>query len=168
MIYRLPETADEQTLVEYVREHLECGEMKITAGMGLERMAYADWVAQTARNAQVGDDRFGRSLLYLCFDDARLVGLLNVRHELSEQLRQIYGDVGYGVRPSERRKGHATRMLRHGLEVCQEMGMREAIVGCYSDNVASSATIRACGGRLYAERDSYTPGRLSQYYRFEL
>lgn len=168
MTFRLPDLNDEELLRDYVREHRARGEANISASMSLAKIEYADWVEQMARNAREGDGEFGRMLLFLCFDGARLVGLLCVRHELPRPLREKFGDIGYGVRPSERRKGYATRMLRHALDVCREMGMRDAIVGCYSDNAASAATIRACGGRLYAERDSYTPGRPSQYYRIEL
>ena len=93
-------------------------------------------------NASVGDPQWGRSLLYLCFEEDRLVGLLGIRYELPADLSQKYGDIGYGVRPSERNKGYASAMLAYALTVCREKGMKTAVLGCYKDNAASTATIR--------------------------
>ncbi len=50
--------------------------------------------------------------------------------ELSELLRNRLGDIGYGVRSSERDKGYATEMLRYALSVCKQKGMDRVILGC--------------------------------------
>ncbi len=168
MTFRFPEADDREILREYVREHLENGETDITAGMGLETSEFAQWLEKIRRNAESGDEAWGRSLLFLCFDRGRLIGLLSVRYELPGPLSEIYGDVGYGVRPSERRKGYATAMLRYGLSVCREKGMEKALLGCYKDNLGSAATIRKNGGVLVAENDNYTKGKTSQYYEIIL
>jgi predicted acetyltransferase len=83
---------------------------------------------------------------------------------LSPALAASYGHIGYGVRPGERRKGYATAMLRHALEVCRTKGLSEVILGCYKDNIASVRTILKCGGVLTAENNNYSEGRISQYY----
>lgn len=168
MNYRLPEISDEIILREYVREHRDHGETSISADMGLADSDYGVWVEMIHRNADVGADGWGRSLVYLCFDEARLIGLLQIRYELSKDDSAKYGDIGYGVRPSERGKGYATAMLRYALSVCREKGMKRAILGCYSDNLASAAVIRKNGGVLFAENDSYAKGRRSRYYAIEL
>ena len=111
---------------------------------------------------------WGKSLLYLCFKGERLIGLLSIRYELPEALSKQFGDIGYGVRPSERGKGYASEMLRHALLLCREKGKREIIVGCYKDNAASAAVIEKCGGSLFAENDNYKAGKLSTYYSFVL
>lgn len=51
------------------------------------------------------------------------------------------------------------------LQVCQEQGLKEVMLGCYKDNLASARTIQKCGGRLMVESDRYEPGRISQYYK---
>ncbi len=168
MLYRLPETADEERLQSYVREHKENGEMGISASMGLGASGYADWVERMHKNARDGDENWGKSLLYLCFEKERLVGLLSIRYALPPDLAEKYGHIGYGVRPSERMKGYATAMLGHALEICREMGKKQVILGCYGDNAASNRVIRKNGGRLTAENDRYTPGRISRYYTIDL
>jgi hypothetical protein len=84
--------------------------------------------------------------------------------ELSEKI----GDIGYGVRPSERNKGYATAMLRYALSVCKEKGMGKVVLGCYKDNLASAATIRKNGGVLTAENNNYKENKTSQYYSITL
>lgn len=61
------------------------------------------------------------------------------------------GNIGYGVRPSERRKGYATELLRLLLLKCEEFGMYEVCVSCLRDNVASLKVIRHNGGKLEKE-----------------
>ncbi len=168
MIYRLPEISDKSILQEYMQEHYDNKENSISASLGLPAMEYTDWVEKIQRNALAGDEEWGKSLLYLCFDKDRLIGLLSIRYELPEKLTEIIGDIGYGVRPSERNKGYATAMLCYALSVCKEKGMDKVLLGCYKDNVASAKTIRKNGGVLMEENDNYNEGRISQYYLINL
>ena len=167
-IYRLPEINDKAMLQEYVQEHYENKETSISASLGLSSSEYSDWVEKMQRNASVGDEEWGKSLLYLCFDKSKLIGLLSIRYDLPEFLRKKYGDIGYGVRPSERNKGYATMMLQYALSVCRNKGMTKVILGCYKDNIASAKTIQKNGGILTEENDNYKEGKISQYYLINL
>lgn len=162
----MPAEHDEEALRGYIREHHENGEYSVTASMGLQDTEYPEWLSCIRSNAGQGSREWGRSLLLLCIQEGRIVGLLSVRYELPSALSARYGDIGYGVRPSERGKGYATQMLQHALTVCREHGMRSIVAGCYKDNAASAAVLRKCGGVLTAENDHYSEGRISQYYRF--
>jgi predicted acetyltransferase len=78
-----------------------------------------------------------------------LVGFLAFRHRLSAWLLEQGGHVGYSVRPSRRREGHASRAL--ALAVSREaplLGLDRVLVTCDTDNLASARTIEACGGEL--------------------
>lgn len=164
MIFRLPETGDEQLLQGYVQEHWDHCETNISASWGLTACEYDAWVEAVQKNAAAGDETWGKSLLYLCFDQGRLIGLLHIRYDLPAALTGKYGNIGYGVRPTERNKGYATEMLRYALSVCREKGMDRAILGCFKDNLASAATIRKNGGILTEENNNYEKDRISQYY----
>ena len=164
MVYRLPEISDKSILLEYVQEHYDNNEFGISASMGLSSSEYDKWVEKIRKNASVGDMEWGKSLLFLCFVNDRLIGLLSIRYELPEKLTNIYGDIGYGVSPSCRNKGYATMMLRYAVSVCKEKGKKKILVGCYKDNIASAATIRKNGGVLVNENNNYNEGRVSQYY----
>ena len=166
MNYRLPTLDDYEILKDYVIEHYSNHERSISASLGLTNMKYEDWVNKVNRNSEEATDECGRYYLYLAFDGDRLVGLLNIRYDLSENLKELYGDIGYGVRPSERRKGYATQMLKDALEICIEKQMKEVIVGCYEKNYGSNRTIQNNGGVLY--RISATEKKLSDEWSITL
>lgn len=168
MIYRLPEAEDQAILQAYVREHYENHEAGISASMGLTSMEYSRWVEKIRQNADAGDEAWGKSMLYLCFDQQKLIGLLSIRYELPEDVTKKYGDIGYGVRPSERNKGYGTQMLQYALKLCKEKGKTRVILGCYQDNIASAKTILKNGGVLTEENENYQEGKISQYYSIYL
>jgi predicted acetyltransferase len=77
-----------------------------------------------------------------------VVGFLAFRHELNAFLLEEGGHIGYGIRPSRRRQGHATRALRLAVQRAGEFGLDRVLVTCDDDNLASAATIVANGGVL--------------------
>jgi predicted acetyltransferase len=80
------------------------------------------------------------------------LGRIAVRHRLTAQLREVGGHIGYDVRPSARRRGHATAMLRAALPVVRSLGINSALVTCDVDNVASRKVIERNGGVLEDQR----------------
>lgn len=79
-------------------------------------------------------------------DGDTYLGRLGIRHTLSPWLLEWGGHIGYDVRPSARRRGHATAMLRAALPVAHGLGIPSVLVTCDEDNVASRKVIEACGG----------------------
>ena len=74
------------------------------------------------------------------------LGRLSIRHRLTRWLRDYGGHIGYVVRPSARRRGHATAMLRASLPYARELGIENALVTCDDTNLASRKVIEAVGG----------------------
>lgn len=83
---------------------------------------------------------------FLVNEDNKILGAISIRHYLNEPLLKFAGHIGYGVRPSERRKGYATEMLKLALEKCRDMGLFKILITCDKDNIASAKTIIANGG----------------------
>lgn len=75
-----------------------------------------------------------------------VVGFLAVRHRLNDWLLNEGGHIGYSVRPSRRREGHATRALLLALDRASELGIDRALITCDDDNAGSRATILGGGG----------------------
>ncbi len=84
-------------------------------------------------------------------DGDQYLGRVGVRHRLTPVLLEI-GYIGYDVRPSARRRGHATEMLRQALLVARELGIDPALVTCDVDNEGSRTVIERNGGVLEDER----------------
>ena len=110
-------------------------------------------------------------ILYVLDDNKKLIGMLSIRHDLPDELVEKYGHIGYGVRPSERRKGYATRILSYALKECKKLGLDKVILGCYKKNIGSAKTIIKNGGKLIREEDyikqvndNYTINLVNQFY----
>ena len=86
------------------------------------------------------------STYWLINEERRLLGAVNIRHELTEHLRNAGGHIGYGIRPSERKKGYATQLLALALEKTRELGIDDVLVVCDKDNWGSEKTIVNNGG----------------------
>ncbi len=93
-----------------------------------------------------------------------LQGVINVRHTLSPQLREVGGHIGYSVPRSRRRKGVATRMLAAVLPHCRALGIDRALLTCDSHNPGSFKTIEANGGVLDREGWCEPEQRIQRWY----
>lgn len=99
--------------------------------------------------------------------DEKIIGSIQLRHELNDSLLNRGGHIGYEVRPSERQKGFATEMLRLVLIECKKMGIKKVLVSCTKSNIASAKTIIKNGGILEDER-TWTDGSVYQRYWINL
>ncbi len=79
---------------------------------------------------------------------ASYLGRLAIRHRLTPFLLEEGGHIGYDVRPTARRRGHATAMLRAALPVALGIGIDPVLVTCDTDNDASRKVIESAGGVL--------------------
>jgi len=86
-------------------------------------------------------------------DGATYLGRLSIRHYLKGWLEEIGGHIGYDVRPSARRQGHATTMLRAARPIAAGLGITSAMLSCDVDNLASRRVIEAGGGVLQDEHE---------------
>lgn len=90
---------------------------------------------------------------YWLIDDnnCKIIGAITIRHNLNERLRFRGGHIAYYVRPSERNKGYATKMLSMALEICKQLGIAKILVTCKKDNVNSAKIIMRNSGILDSE-----------------
>ena len=85
---------------------------------------------------------------FFALDEDRniMVGAINIRHYLNERLLNRGGHIGDGVRPSERRKGYGTIIVKLALEECKKLGINKVMMSCDKDNEGSRRTIIKNGG----------------------
>lgn len=106
------------------------------------------------------------STYWLVEEDTKLIGVVNIRHFLNESLKNSGGHIGYGIRPNQRRKGYATRMLALALDIARELGINKALITCDKENLGSAGTIRNNGGVLDSE--GVEDGKVFQRYWIEI
>lgn len=87
-----------------------------------------------------------------------LVEIVDIRHQLNDTLLIFGGNIGYGIRPSERGKGYGNTMLALALEEC----IAPVLVTCRKTNIRSASVIQADRGVLENEIDH--DGELQQRY----
>jgi predicted acetyltransferase len=106
------------------------------------------------------------SLYFLVDENMRIYGALHIRHELNDYLLKHGGHIGYGIRPSERKKGYATKMLSLSLSLAKKLGVKKALVTCDKENKASANTIINNGGIL--ENEIIENGEVTQRYWIDI
>ncbi|MEV2249635.1 GNAT family N-acetyltransferase [Streptomyces sp. NPDC050147] len=86
-------------------------------------------------------------------DGAHYLGRLAIRHNVDTRfLREYGGHIGYDVRPTARRRGHATAMLTGALPYARALGLASVLVTCDTDNTGSRKVIESAGGTFEDER----------------
>ena len=114
------------------------------------------------------EDKVPDSMFFLLDEERdRLLGAVNIRHYLNDALLQGGGHIGDGIRPSERRKGYATELVRLALIECKKLGIRRVLMTCDKDNVGSAKSILRNGGVLENEFVN-EEGNVEQRYWIDL
>ena len=144
--------------IEYINEFYEYGS-EINGSGSLDRFlkesTYEKWLESLNASldiANIPDSEVPKiTYFYVREDDEEIVGMVNIRLSLNDFLRKEGGHLGYSVRPTERRKHYATMLLNEALKVCDRLGIKEVLISCDKNNIASAGVIKKCGGILKNE-----------------
>jgi predicted acetyltransferase len=79
-------------------------------------------------------------------DNGEFIGVVNIRHTLSESLEKWFGHIGYNIRPSKRKMKYGTHALAFALPKARELGVNRILITCDETNVASRKIIEKNGG----------------------
>lgn len=96
------------------------------------------------------------------FDHEKLVGSFVLRHTLKGTLINHGGNIGYLVRPSERKRGYGKILLRLALEKARDIGLEKVLITCRNDNIGSAKVIESNGGKY---ENAYYDENLKKTYR---
>lgn len=121
----------EKAVELYKAEFYACGiDIDGTEGMDFEQ---GDYTSST--------------YLYIREEDNKLLGLLNLRSNLTKEEKKRIGNIGYSIRPSEQKKGYAISMLKSAVFLSIMQGVVPWYMVCREDNFASKSVILKLGGR---------------------
>ena len=150
LLFVLPSIEYMEEIRAYRQEFLDAGDSMDGAGPLRRFDDPAAWlqVVESYMQPETLPADMVQATQFICVreSDRKLVGMLQVRHYFNDYLKKYAGHIGYSVRPSERRKGYATWMLRQGLDFCRTIGLTRVLVCCRVENEASRRTILANGG----------------------
>ncbi len=105
-----------------------------------------------------------KTFLLIRKNDNKIIGTINIRWNLSEEMKKFAGNIGYGIRPTERRKGYNKINLYLGLIEAKKAGLDRVMLDCETKNLASSKTMEALGGKLERTEIDPSDGILTSVY----
>jgi predicted acetyltransferase len=166
LVFEKPHRERAESYRSLVEEFLERGEDLVPFPLSFPHAdfdAFLDRLDACSRGEGLPDGFVPHSTFWLVRDE-EVVGVSNLRHTLTDALRREGGHIGYGVRPSARRSGFATELLRCTLIESRRLGIARALVTCAKENVASARTILSNGGVLVSEELLPDEGFVVQRY----
>lgn len=155
----------------YKIEHLRNGETELHGSSLLHEMEFEDWLNLVMVNSSpetVHENWVVASTFFVIRkSDRKMIGMVDIRHSLNDFLASYGGHIGYGVRPSERKKGYGTQILQMALTYARGLGLSRVMLACNQDNIASRKIIQTCGG--VKEREFvHSDGKCVEVYWIEL
>lgn len=140
----------QKEIIDFRQEFYDHGEYVINGSELLDKYeSLSEWIKYTEKNSNKLTVSSGWVLTdtFLALNDEnKIVGIICLHYELNDFLK-CFGQVGYSVRPTERRKGYATLMLKKLLELAKTRGLDEIIISAEDGNIASIKTILKNNGQ---------------------
>lgn len=147
-----PTKSMEADALDYRREYIENGEGHINGSNGFSHYDdFDEWLkaVQSIEQDTLTREKVHASTFFTVRKtDQKIIGTVQLRHSLSEELRRYGGHIGFGIRPSERMKGYGTEQLTLILEEAKRLGLDKVMVTCDKANTGSAKVIQNNGGIL--------------------
>jgi predicted acetyltransferase len=147
-----PTIGHKQAAWDYRQEYLDSSESHIHGSSKFFKAEdYESWLEKITLAQTEALPGSVTGSVYFALVNNRIIGTIAIRDYLNESLLFSGGHIGYGVRPSERRKGYGAKMLALALEKCREQGKDKVLITCDKNNIASAKTVLRNGGTLENE-----------------
>ena len=159
----------EKKIREYRQEYFDFGETGINGSCGLARYDnFDEWLELVL---SIEKDKLRNNVHASTFFSIRktynkIIVSVQLRHFLTPELEKHGGHIGYGIRPSERKKGYVKQQLLLVLDVARNMKIPKVMISINEDNIPSIKTVLSCGGVLACE--NIYKGQEQQIYWIDL
>ena len=110
----IPSLERKEEIIEYFNEFVECNS-DINGAGSLDKVLYGYSFEEALDMClNMKNEEYARSLnrchsetfLLIRKNDNKIIGTINVRWNLTEEMKKFGGNIGYSIRPTERRKGY--------------------------------------------------------------
>ncbi|MEA5011893.1 MAG: GNAT family N-acetyltransferase [Angelakisella sp.] len=168
-LYLLEPTPEmEAAAMAYRQEYLDCGEPHINGSCGFSHFSnYRQWL-ERVNNAHKRETSWiglpATTYFSIRKSDDKIIGTIQLRHELNEDFSKRGGHIGYAVRPPERGKGYGTQQLALVLDAAKSLGLCRVMISCGQDNPASAKTALKNGATLSWEGWDEEDGDIQIYW----
>lgn len=150
-----PTIARKKEAIEYINEFLENNsEIHGVGALDSYINNYESWLKHLEKMrsiTEIGKFVPAETFFLVRENDNKIVGMIDIRLMLNDSLKKYGGNIGYSIRPTERRKGYNKINLYLALKFCQKRSLKEVLLDCDSDNIASAKTMISLGGVLVKE-----------------
>lgn len=174
--FEIPSLERKNEIIEYLDEFVKYGS-DINGSGSLDKI-YDGYTFEEAldRCLKMEDEEYAKSVgrcqsrtfLLIRENDNKIVGTINVRWNLNEAMLRFGGHIGYGIRPTERRKGYNKINLYFGMLEAKKVGLEKVMLDCDVNNLGSDKTLKALGGKLERTEVDPSDGILTNVYWFNV
>ena len=159
-----PTAALENEHKQMLDEWLDTGERLVPFTLQYDTSDFRNYISRL-NNCKKGiglpENFVPNSTFWLVDENNNILGTTDIRHRLTESLYIEGGHIGYGIRPSERKKGYATKILELVLTEAKKLQITQVLITCDKDNIASKKVILKNNGVFYKENLLDGIGKLS-------
>lgn len=167
-----PSLERKDEIIDYINEFIEYKSdingmealTRILYGYTFEESLNMCLNMQYEEYAKIHDRCQYKTFLLIRKNDNKIIGTINIRWNLSEEMKKFAGNIGYAIRPTERRKGYNKINLYLGLIEAKKVGLDRVMLDCEAKNLASSKTMEALGGKLERTEIDPSDGILTSVY----
>ena len=167
-----PAKEHEALALAYRQDYLCHGEDHINGSGGLLRYAdYEEWLQHLSQLKQLKASRFetpATTWFTIRPSDGKIIGTIQLRHHLTDELKRDGGNIGYGICPSERRRGYGRRQLALVLGEARGLGLERVMITCNRGNLGSAQVAKSNGGIYGGEGFDEEEGTATEIYWIEL
>ena len=174
--FEIPSLERKNEIIEYLDEFVKYGS-DINGSGSLDKIYYGYTFEEALdRCLKMEDEEYAKSVgrcqsrtfLLIRENDNKIVGTINVRWNLNEAMLRFGGHIGYGIRPTERRKGYNKINLYLGMLEAKKVGLEKVMLDCDVNNLGSDKTLKALGGKLERTEVDPSDGILTNVYWFNV
>ena len=162
----------EQQAMKYRQEFIDSGEALINGSSGfIGYQNYDEWLKRIELEKSKRpspEDTPSTTYFTIRRQDNEIIGSIQLRHHLTEELKKDGGNIGYGICPSERHKGYGTIQLALLLPEARKLHLPKVMISCDKSNRASANVALHNGGVLSGEGFDEDTGSVTEIFWISL